>query len=391
MIDVNEVRLLVNGVEHGGWKSVEITAGIERQVRDFTLSITSAWPGSDAQYGIARKVKRGDACQVYIGADLLVTGYVDGTPISYDADSVTVGVKGRSKTGDLVDCSAINSPGSWASASIQRIAGDMAAIYGVKILTEVNTGLPLPHAIEQGESVFESIDRMLKLRQLLATDDGQGNLVFISVGSAGTARTALKTGENILTASAPLDGKDVYSEIICKGQRAGNDQDFGDAVAGESASLIDANASRRRVLLIKSSGQTDTGTATERVAFEMSHRKAKELETVYTGQGWRQANGDLWRHNQLVRVIDPIVGFDAEMVVAEITYSLSDAGTICSLQVGPVDGYLNNNGKKGAKKDAAAAGGDWADVKPADSKAPRVNNTNKVVKGDDWSDVKAKR
>lgn len=386
----DDVRLVVNGTEYGGWKSVEITAGIERQVRDFSLSVTDKWPG---QTDIPRRIRWGDVCEVYIGNDKVLTGYVDGTPINYDAESVSVGVTGRSKTEDLVDCSAINSPGSWSAAKIERIVSDMAGVYGIEVVTEVDTGQPLAHAIEQGESVFESTDRMLKLRQLLATDDGDGRLVFIKVGSAGTARTALVLGENIKAASAPLNFKDVFSEIICKGQRAGNDQDFGTAVSEESAVLKETNAPRRRVLLIKSSGQTDSGTAAERVRYEMAHRKAKALEAVYTVRGWRQENGDLWRHNMLVRITDPVIGFDQQMVISEITYAIDkDDGRISRMKVGPVDGYINNPGQTGAKRDAGAkvAAGEWKDVRPADTKAPRVANTG-APKGGEWSDVKRGR
>ncbi|BAO88911.1 phage baseplate assembly protein [Caballeronia cordobensis] len=383
--EVNAVRLIVNGKEYVGWKSVEITAGIERQARDFELSVTDKWPG---QKDIPRRIRPGDECEVFIGKDRVLTGYVDATPIRYDGASLTVGVKGRSKTADLVDCSAVNKPGSWGGAKVERIAADLAGVYGIAVVTEVDTGEALAHAIDQGESVFESIDRMLKLRQLLATDDALGRLVFIDVGSAGTAATSLKLGENIMSAEAGLDYKDVYTEYICKGQRSGSDDDFGDTVAGEFADITDTSVMKRhRVLLKKSSGQTDGGTAAQRVKYEQAHRKAKALETTYTVQGWRQADGKLWLHNQFIRVIDPVIGFDDEFVVAEITYSLSDQGMLCRLQVGPKDGYVNSPAKKGGKKKGTGEGGEWKDVQPADSKAPKVNNP--VVKSKDgWKDVK---
>jgi len=384
--DKNAVRLLVNGKEYGGWKSVEITAGIERQVREFELSVTDRWPG---QTEIPRRIRPGDECEVFIGRDRVLTGYVDATPIRYDGQTFTVGVKGRSKTADLVDCSAVNKPGNWAGAKVERIAADLAGVYGIKVTTQMDTGATLAHAIDQGESVFESIDRMLKLRQLLATDDALGQLVFIDVGTAGTAKTALKLGENILSADAPLDYKDVYTEYICKGQRSGTDDDFGETVASEFADITDTSVLKRhRVLVKKSSGQCDGGTAAQRVKYEQAHRKAKALETTYTVAGWRQSDGSLWLHNQFVRVVDPVIGFDDEFVVAEVTYSLSDQGMLCRLQVGPKDGYVNSPAKKGGKqKGTGGEGGEWKDVQPADSKAPKVNNT--VVKSrDGWKDVK---
>lgn len=41
----NAVSLTVGGQDYGGWKSVEITADLERQFRTFKLDITWQWPG----------------------------------------------------------------------------------------------------------------------------------------------------------------------------------------------------------------------------------------------------------------------------------------------------------------------------------------------------------
>jgi len=52
-------------------------------------------------------------------------------------------------------------------------------------------------------------------------------------------------------------------------------------------------------------------------------------------QGWRQSNGDLWRHNTLVKVTDPVLGFDSDMLISKVTYSLSAQGSVTTLQVAP--------------------------------------------------------
>lgn len=348
----NTVRLTVSGQDYGGWKEVSISAGIERQARDFTLSVTDRWPCAT---DIPRRIRPGDLCEVFIGADKVLTGYVDGTPISYDARQVTVGVKGRSKTADLVDCSAINSPGQWRNQKLERIAADLAAPYGIQVVTETATGAPiLDHQIQQGETAFESIDRMLRLRQLLATDDEHGRLVFIEVGKTRAA-TALVLGGaegNIKSASTDLDNKDRFSEYVCKGQRTGDDYAFAEAVSEETATLADSAIKRKRVLVIKQSGQADEGTCRDRVEYERAHRAAKSLATTYTVVGWRQADGRLWRPNQLVRVRDGIIGFDHDLLIVEVEYKLGDEGMLCTLKVGPRDGYLSNAAKKAAKRDA---------------------------------------
>lgn len=393
------VRLVVNGTEFGGWKTVRIETGIERQARSFDLTVTDRWPG---QTDIPRRVRPGDACELYIGSDRVATGYIDGTPIRYDGTSVSVGVRARSKTADLVDCcpvqgtkgtsgtggnrwarlgvQSINGTGSaapaaraiapnakggsggqWRAAKLEQIAADMAAEYGVKVLAEVDTGAALTHQVQQGETVFESIDRMLRMRHCLATDNALGELVFIVAGSGGKAATTLQLGQNIRSADAALDFSKVYNEYICKGQRAVSSQqtdedeaggDIDSAVTssiGASASVLDNRVNRRRVLVLKQSGQADEGTVQDRVRFERAHRAAKALETVYTVDGWRQEGGGLWLQNQQVRVIDSLIGFDAEMLIAEVVYILDEEGQRTELKVGPLDGYVSAAQKKQQK------------------------------------------
>lgn len=88
--DTNSVILTVNGLNYGGWKSISISAGLERLARDFTLSITWKWPSNTVQ----RPPQAGQKCQVYIGNDLVLTGYIFATPVSYDENSITLAVQG---------------------------------------------------------------------------------------------------------------------------------------------------------------------------------------------------------------------------------------------------------------------------------------------------------
>lgn len=402
------VRLVVNGQEYGGWKSVRIEAGIERQARSFDLEVTDRWPG---QSDIPRRIRPFDACQLYIGPDLVMTGFVDATPIRYDGKSVTVGVRGRSKTADLVDCCPIESgratgagkrtewpdvigpdgkkpnvitppsqsANQWRNLKMEVIAAALAAPYGVRVIAEVDTGKPIPdHQIQVGETVFESIDRMMRLRHVLSTDNERGDLVFIDVGSGGRAGTVLALGANIREASTDLDYKGVFSEYVVKGQCAGNDDRYGADVSEEegealdyptaseagAATAIDARSLRRRVLVIKQSGQADEGTCQDRADYEKAHRAAKALQTRYTVASWRQANGKLWLPNTLVRVRDALIGFDQDMVIAETAWVMDQDGLRTEITVGPPDGYRTKAGKLLNSKRLKGGGSEWSgDVK----------------------------
>ena len=337
MSEQDEVILRVNGTDYAGWKEISISAGILRQARDFTLSVTSKWPG---QTDIPRRVQQGDKCEVFIGADKLLTGYVDATPIAYDATSITVGVKGRSKTADMVDCSAIHKTGQWKGVRVEKIAADIAVPYGIEVIAEADTGSVMAeHQIAPGETAFECIDRMLTARQLLVTDDAEGRAVFIKTGSGGQASTKLEYGKNILSGDAGLDYKDVYSAYLVKGQRSGTDLDNSGPACSANGEAGDNTIARYRNLEIQQHGQMTDGICADRALFEKVHRAAKALETTYTVQGWRQGDGTLWLPNQRVRVVDPVIGFDGEFLIVEVVWSKGKGGTTTSLKVGIEAGY----------------------------------------------------
>lgn len=331
MNDANTVWLKVNGTDYGGWKKVSITAGLDRQARDFELEVTSRWPG---QTDLQRRINPGDTCQVLIGSDLVLTGFVDATPIRYDKATLAVGVKGRSKTADLVDCSAVNEPGQWSGRRVEDIIRDLAAPYSVGVVVEADTGAAVSaHQVEQGETVFESIDRLISVRALLSTDDAQGRLVLTRTGKL-RATTPLAFGENILACDAPLDWKDRFSQYVIKGQAIGSDANFAGAV-NVLAAATDPGVPRRRVMIKKQTGDAADSFARLEARWEAAGRSGKSYKATYTVQGWRQDSGALWLPNMRVAVHDPVVGYDTDMLIGEVTYSLDDQGTLCRLTVAP--------------------------------------------------------
>lgn len=64
-------------------------------------------PPAGPAAGIISPDKNGELVEVLIGDEPVLTGYVEALPLRYDASSVSMGIVGRSKTADLVDCSAL--------------------------------------------------------------------------------------------------------------------------------------------------------------------------------------------------------------------------------------------------------------------------------------------
>lgn len=347
----NDVFLRVNGREWCGWTGIRISAGVDRIARDFNVTISRNWPGN---LDNVPRVKNGDAVEVLIGDDPVLTGWIEATPVRYDANSITLAIVGRSKTGDLVDCAA--APTQHTGAGLVAIAAALAKPFGISV---VDAGAPATAVIEaqpqHGEKVVDVLNRLMGQIQTLAYDNEKGDLV-LGVAGAGRATTALVLGENILSADSEKSIKERFSEYLVTGQRPGTDDDFGAAtIAAIRQTTRDAMITRYRPSTIQQSGTATSASCKARCEFEAAQRAAKTRETTYTVQGWRQGNGSLWAPNLSVIVFDPLMGFDnEELIIGEVTFSKDEKGTTTELRVAPADAYLPEPPKqKKAKKKKA--------------------------------------
>ncbi len=330
MSNENFVTLTINGIAYGGFTAVSISAGVERQCRAFSVETTQKWPGNT----VARTIKQGDSVEVRIGGDLVLTGFVDATPLRYDANAVTRSVSGRSKTCDVVDCSA--EPQQWNNQTVLAIASALVKPYGLEVIAEADASAVITeHSVDPGESVFESIDRLLSLSRLLSTDDERGRVVIAKPGSAGRAADSLELGKNILSCSMRQDFSRCFSVYKVVGQRSGTDDLGEEEITEVSGAQTDERITRHRFLLIQQSGQVTPEIAQERATWEAVSRTARALTTEYVVAGWRQSNGSLWRPNTVVRVRDEVAGLKRDMLITEITYELSAEGLLAHITVAP--------------------------------------------------------
>lgn len=362
MID-HDVTLRVNGKDFTGWTRVSISAGIDRIARNFDVEITRQWPTSNNLSDLELPVIEGDVVEVLIGTDKVMTGFVDATPLRYDAKNVSAGINGRSKTEDLIDCSAPTQPGQFTNRSLAQIVTALAQPFGVQVVSATTESSTLTSfQIDFGETVSEALNRLLGLEQVLAFDNADGALVLDTVGNE-KAVTALVLGQNIIGADSPRDCSERFSEITVTGQRAGTDDDYGETTNTKiTATVKDSAVKRYRPLTIKQCGNATVATCRARAEYEKAHREGETLETTYTVVGWRQGNGELWQPNQRVVVWDPVMGFNnTELVAAEVTWQLDDNGFSTRLRVGPAAAYMPEPklAKRHRKKKSADDGDDF--------------------------------
>lgn len=388
----DEVSIRANGVDLKGWTDVSITAGITMAARTFSVGITFSWPQAK---DVLTAVSLGDKVEVLIGSDTVLTGYIFSSPISYSGQSVTVSIAGRSKTADIIDCcpiaSAITKPAassgdSWAGAgavpatgsqsrpetpavsqwkdkSIEQIAADICQPYGVDVIAEASTGDPISlHAIENGETCFESISRLLTVGQLFAMDDEAGRLVLTEPGAAGFAAGGLELGVNILRGAMDRDAADLFSDYVVEGQRAGTDESFGADASHLNSEALDNESSRYRLIVLPQSGAMTSDLCRRIAQFEQRRRRALLKSVSYEVVGWRDSSGKPWRPNTQVHVRDSLLGIDDLLLIAEVTYSLSSSGMLTRLNLAPIDAFkASPTAQQEAQAQDSGGGSSWMD------------------------------
>lgn len=323
-----DVQLLIDGQRYGGWQGITIERSIETAAGAFDLQVTERWAGQD----VARPIQPGASCAVEVDGEALITGYVDDVVISHGAANHTVRVRGRDATADLVDCSAIHKSGAWSGATVLDIARDLARPFGVAVLAAVDIGGPFPDwQIQEGESVFECIERAARLRGLLVTTNGVGALLLTRAGAERLAVT-LRLGENLQGASGTFSMRERMSEIRVKGTMPGSDLTTPEQHAEPQAVVTDAAVSRYRPLVIVGEDNGDPAVYERRATWERNVRFGRAARIEATVAGWR-AGGVLWPPNVMVHYADPFMEVDESLLIAAVRLSLDSSGTLTTLSL----------------------------------------------------------
>lgn len=312
----SDITLRVENTIYGGWKAARIGLSMDAISGTFSLQVTDRWSEGTAP----RPIRPGARCELAIGGETVIIGHVDAARPRYDAKIRGATVTGRDAAGDLVDCSAVNQPDEWSDRKLEQIVEAICEPFGIPVSAAVATGERFTKfKLQQGETAFSAIERLCRMRGVLAVSDGRGG---VSLTRAGTARAAgaLVNGPdgNVLEAEGDFDHRERYSSYTVKGWRQGSDAAWG-AEVGAQGTAEDKAVARYRPLLIKAEGQIDTATAAARARWQSTVRAGKARRAVYSVQGWTH-NSRLWRPNTLVAVRDSWLGIEGDMLIAAVRF-----------------------------------------------------------------------
>ncbi|TDB48219.1 phage baseplate assembly protein [Photorhabdus khanii] len=335
----DELSLVIGGRRIFGWDSVRVTRGIERLPSDFDLMLMDYYPGNDEK----QLVEPGEKCEVFLGDDRVVTGYIDSWNPSISKNKHEIKVAGRGKCQDLVDCSAKWPNNVISQATPLQIAQKLAQWYDIQVTSDVEDMPTVPQfTLNWGESSQEVIDRVARFAALLYYDLPDGNLIMTRVGTE-LAASGVEQGKNVETSDYNSSMNERFSEYtglsfaISGLNETSNDSGY-DVVTLATASDPEAKKMRyRNYVTIIESTLISAKRSQESIDWEMNRRYGRSKVLKVTVDSWRDSSGKLWQPNTLIPIHMPIFGLENEQwLLSEVTYTRNgDNGTQAQLVLMP--------------------------------------------------------
>lgn len=325
-----------------GWQRVAVTRPLAAIPASFDLEVTEKYPNS-----ASIDIEPGAECTVKIGADLVLTGYVDRYVAAIAAGLHTIRVSGRSKSEDLVDCSAVfgdmNKQGfQVANGTTLSIAQQLAQPYGITIQSNAGDGVTVPQFnILLGETPWEIIDRIIRYSEMLAYDLPDGSVMLAKVGTDSMG-SGFSLGDNIEAADVMLSMDQRFSEyeghltsVLTFGTDAGvNTPGVGEVIKDDGVPRF------RKRYVISEQFIEGQALAYKRAVWEMNRRKGQSYQLNVVCDSWRDAVGTLWEPNKLVPIeVSALKLRNVNYLIGNVTYTRDETGQHAHLLLMPPEAY----------------------------------------------------
>lgn len=325
---MDKVTLSAAGNIYEGWQKVRINRSLTAMAGAFSLELTWQYQGDVSAYDtFINGLLTGTECSVNIGNDRLITGYLDDFVPSYDDSTISISVRGRDKTADLVDCSVVHLGGQFKLLTLLQIATRVCKPFGISVINETDVGDTFENVqVEQGETAGEFLIRLAQQRGVMLTTNGLGQLV-ITRASSTRGEVALTLGGNVKAGRGQFSRKQRFSEYIIKatGGKAWAAEQPIENVGGIKATITDSEVSRYRPMIIVNDEVSTAAGASLRGKWERQRAISRSNTAEYTLTGWRNPEtGNLFQVNRAVPVTDSIMKIDRDMLISSLLFSEDD-------------------------------------------------------------------
>jgi prophage tail gpP-like protein len=339
----DDLTLIIGNTTWSGWQRVMVTRSLETVPANFDIMITERYPNlPDID------VRPGVSCQVMLGGDLVLTGYVDRYSAQISASDHTVQISGRSKSADLVDCAAfVGDPDdevyTISGNTVLAIAQQLAAPYGIQVSSNAGPGrsVNIP-AINFGETPWEIIDRLTKTSSLLAYDLPDGNILLAQAGNEAQA-SGFTQGVNVELAEVNFTMDQRYSLYL--GFTTATPvltTNMGGHVAPQWK-VTDPGVPRfRKRIIVTELSDINGSILAQRVQWEANRRAARSQSITITCDSWRDTANNLWTPNHLAPINMPAlkVAPSDPWCIGQVSYTKDERGRHATVLLMPKDAFV---------------------------------------------------
>jgi len=345
------ILLRRNGQDFTNFTSIHVSNSLQALTGKFVFTATT---DNMADFPFAA----GDKIQVLIAElDFLVgvaNGFIDKIGINYTKASHQLHISGRDKTEDIVDSQVKNIELAKSGFSLTDVIKAVLKFLGIKetdikilnLVDKIDKFTSQIAAAKQGETGFAFINKYAEQRQVLVSNDGDGNIVLTRV------ENPLRNGEilnlvqtpltnNVKSAHVVYDHSQRFHDysVISQGNVAaecvdglGNPtntcgvREVQKIVGRFGNSDIDEDIRPTRKFVLVPSETLSVDIATKRAKWERALRIARTRKYHVTLQGFLSNDGLIWQAGQLVKVRDEFASINADLIISEIQYNFTLTG-----------------------------------------------------------------
>lgn len=337
----DRVAVLVGGKAHEEWESYEIDSDL--------LTPADAWRvrlGLAEDSVIPEDVVPGAACQVRVGADLVMTGRIDDVRIRLDKRSHSLEILGRDGAATLLDCSAPLMGGR--KLGLEEIIAKVVRPLGLKkIRIDADKAVPRQRekiSVEPGDTAWDTLVHAAEANGLWPWFEPDGTLVvggpdYSDATNPPVAVLVLnprKAGEAGETNVESMERRESvverYSTITVLGQTHGTEDEGGKHGLKSSAVDPDLEARWPRRKIVTDYEADSVAVCRSRAQKLLADSRLKGFELRAEVQGHRinapsmPGHGKLWTPGQRVLVCAPPMGLVGTYFLMGRTFALSRTG-----------------------------------------------------------------
>lgn len=353
-----DITLIIGGLRFAGWTDVEISRGLDEFSDAWSLRATTRWAVLE-QRQLAIAIDRGDEAELWFGEIEILRGWVEEIDERIKADVWTVTISGRSRAGDLVDCSAI-AKGAWLQSSARQIATDLVAPFGLLVrATLPELEVPIRRfGADADETVADTLRRLGLTLGLRVRSTPRGDVEFCKPASGAVAARSLAWGRNIREIGRRRSDVERFSDYVTRVQVSADD-DLHGAAASIKVSVEDAGMLRHRPMRIHAERGGTADELRRRAEWERNTRAGRsdtiEVDVYDAERTWLAGPTSTWEPGQMVTIYAPPLDLDGRLLISAVTLGYGSAGWVARLALTHPEAYQPEIPPRKRKKKGAYA------------------------------------